>query len=65
MNDRTRNEDIRTVGFSLNYMLSEKMNQSYMRWYGHMARMSEERQVIQRCRVVVDGIGGSGRPRTI
>ena len=46
MNDRMRNEDIRTR-CGLNYRLSEKLNQLDMRWYGHMERMSEEMPVIQ------------------
>ena len=29
----------------LNYKLSERMNQSVMRWYGHMERMIEAGEV--------------------
>ena len=37
-----RNEDIIT-GCGLRYKLSERMDQSVMRWYEHIEKMSEER----------------------
>ena len=38
---RMRNEGIR-MGCGLKHKLSERVDQSAMRWYGHMERMSEE-----------------------
>ena len=42
MQDRMRSEDIR-MGCGLKCRLSERVDLSVMRWYGHMERMSEER----------------------
>ena len=61
--DRMKNEDIR-MGCGLKYKLSERVDQSVMRWYGHMERMSEERLVKRIYRAGVDGMRGRGRPRT-
>ena len=35
--DRLRNEDIR-IGHDMKYMLSERVNLSVVRWYGHLKR---------------------------
>ena len=43
---RMRKEDIR-MGCGLKDKLSERVDQSVVRWYGHMERMSEERLVKQ------------------
>ena len=40
--DRMSNEDIE-IGCGLKYKLSERVDQSVIRWYEHMERISEEK----------------------
>ena len=44
--------------------LSEKVDQSVIRWYGHMEKMSEKGLVNRIHRAGVDGTRGRGRART-
>ena len=52
------------MGCGLKHKLNEKVDQSVMRWYGHMERMMEERLVKRIYRAGVGGTRGRGRPRT-
>ena len=61
--DIMRNEGIRTV-YGLRCKLSEKVDQSVVRWYGHLERTSEERPVKRIHRAGVDLTKGKGKPRT-
>ena len=60
--DKMRNEDIRR-GCGLKYKLSKRVDQSVMRWYGHIVCMSEEILVKRTYRAGVDGTRGRCRPR--
>ena len=51
--DRMRKEDT-GYGCGMKYELSERLEQSVMRWCGHMERMSDKRLVNRTNRAEVD-----------
>ena len=57
-----RNKDIRT-GCILMYKLSKRVDQSVMRWYGHIDRMNVEKLMKRIYRARVDGAEGRGNSR--
>ena len=60
--NRVRNEEVRRR-VHVEKQLSERVDQSLLRWFGHMERMDEERMVKRVMNVDVEGNRTRGRPR--
>ena len=60
--NRVRNEEVRRR-VQVEKQLSERVDQSVLRWFGHMERMDEERMVKRVMNADVEGNRGRGRPR--
>ena len=60
--DRLRNEEIRRR-MGVTKEMAERVDESVLRWFGHMERMDEERLTKRVWKMEVAGQRGRGRPR--
>ena len=60
--DRLRNEEVRRRA-GVPYELAERVDESVLRWFGHVERMDEGRLTKRVWRGEVDGSRVRGRPR--
>ena len=62
LRDRVRNEEVRRRA-GVERKLSSRVDQSVLRWFGHMERMDDGRLAKRVMNSEVDGNRGRGRPR--